>query len=595
MCATIRHPLWLADMDRMDGADRDNSCSNPEAVFMGMEYLLTGEEMAAADRYTSSCIGIESLVLMERAALSIAEEITGRFPASVPVLILAGRGNNGADGAALCRLLTERGWPAQIMYLPGDREFSRQMKKQLAILANLQKPAEEFSEDKVRKWEQKQQGGEIVLVDALFGTGLSRPLTGQALRAVQIINEIKRKSRENAADSEQILPPIRGREVLVVAADIPSGISASDGTVLGEAVRADVTVTFGFYKRGHFLYPGGEYCGDVKCAHIGIGPASLQQKPAVFTWLPMQRQRPDAPVGGDDRILCSFRLPGRNPDGNKGTFGKVLIAAGSENMCGAATLCAKACMAAGAGMVKVFSSACNRIILQEAVPEALLSVYDNEEKKEQIADKVLEAMRWADIVAVGPGLGRDTAARSILRTVLLALRPGEALLDRLVLDADALRILAEEEELQALLRDREERVQCILTPHMGEAAALMGESIAFCKQNLFETAGALAEKYRAVVICKDARTVVSTPDKSIFYLNTTGNSGMATAGSGDVLTGLTAALFAGYKGQNFQTAVMASCVHGMAGDLAAGELGEYGVTAGAIARSIPSVMKRMGD
>ncbi len=559
---------------------------------MGMEYLLTGEEMAAADRYTSSGIGIESLVLMERAALSIAEEIAGRFPAPVPVLILAGRGNNGADGAALCRLLMERGWPAQVFYLPGDREFSEQMKKQLSILENLHGLAAAFTEEAVRNWDEQHAGRDIVLVDALFGTGLSRPLTGQALRAVQIINEVKRNRAKYAADSRETLWKKDGRgQALVVAADISSGVSAADGSLQGDAVRADVTVTFGFYKRGHFLYPGGERCGEVKCAHIGIGPASLQQMPAVFTWLPGQRQRADMPAFGDDRIGCRFRLPGRDPDGNKGTFGKVLIVAGSENMCGAATLCARACMAAGAGMVKVFGSACNRIILQETVPEALLCVYDREEKPEQIVDKVLEAMKWADTAAVGPGIGRDDRARVILRTVLAAAAPGKSLVNRLVLDADALRILAEEEELQELLRNRDERAACILTPHMGEAAALMGESIAFCKRSPFKTAAALAEKYRAAVICKDARTVVSAPEESVFYLNTTGNSGMATAGSGDVLTGLTAALFAGYGGQSFQTAAMAACVHGMAGDLAAQELGEYGVTAGAIARCVPSAMK----
>lgn len=556
---------------------QNNKCMNPEAV-MRTEYLLTGEEMAAADRYTSSDIGIESLVLMERAALSIAEEIIRRFPAPVPVLILSGRGNNGADGAALCRLLQERGWRAEILYLPGSTDFSQQMKKQLSILEKLQEPAEEFSEEKVRKWDQRHKEEKIVLVDALFGTGLSRPLTGQTLWAVQVINEIKVRRKES---------------VLVTALDIPSGISATDGSVQGEAVHADVTVTFGFYKRGHFLYPGGAFCGDLTCAQIGIGPASLREEPKVFTWILQQMQRYEQAAFGNTGIECTAQLPSRNQDGNKGTFGKVLIIAGSENMCGAATLCARACMVSGAGMAKVLSSACNRIILQETVPEALLAVYEKEESPEQIADKVLEAMKWADTVAVGPGLGRDATAHLLLRTVLLAVRPGRGLLNRLVLDADALRILAEDEELQALLRTRDEGVECILTPHMGEAAALMGESITFCKRDPFKTAGTLAAKYRAVVICKDARTVVGAPENSVFYLNTTGNSGMATAGSGDVLTGLTAALFAGYGGGAFQTAAMAAFVHGMAGDLAAKELGEYGVTAAEIVRAIPGAMKRI--
>ncbi len=578
---------------------------------MRMEYLLTGEEMAAADHYTSSSIGIESLVLMERAALSVAEEITGRYQTPVPVLILAGRGNNGADGAALCRLLWEKGWPAEIFYLPGSGEFSPQMEKQLSILDKLQIPAEEFSGEKVSAWAQRQSGREIVLVDALFGTGLSRPLTGQALQAVQCINALKDQSENiyngwgrpatkdtglmqsgaenDACGQSRTEAAARGR-VLVVAVDIPSGVSATDGSLQGDAVRADVTVTFGFYKRGHFLYPGGACCGALRCARIGIGLASLQREPAVFTWLPEQTQGTDGAYAANGTGKYNFQLSRRDPDGNKGTFGKILLVAGSENMCGAATLCAKACMASGAGMVRVLSAACNRIILQETVPEALLTVYEKEDSPRQIADKVLETMKWADTVAVGPGLGRDDSARVLLRTVLLALKPGINLLNRLVLDADALRILAEEDELQSLLQNRDQRVQCILTPHMGEAAALRGESIAVCKQDPFGTAGYLAQKYKAAVICKDARTVVSAPGQSVFYLNTTGNSGMATAGSGDVLTGLTAALFAGYAGQDFRSACMAACIHGMAGDLAARQLGEYGMTAGDLARAIPAAL-----
>ncbi|MDO4283842.1 MAG: NAD(P)H-hydrate dehydratase [Eubacteriales bacterium] len=607
---------------------------------MERAYLLTGQEMAEADRFTSEEIGIPSLVLMERAALAVAEAIRERFPEPVPVAVLAGRGNNGADGLAVARLLSEAGYPVRVFLLPGEIREGSALERQRRILERLGVGTEIFAEETqeqdvgtgaeraagktAERRKERQIGADsmfrtgreaAVIVDALFGTGLGRPLTGAALAAVRAINQARRGSGESAflckrGDSAAV----SGGTPVVFAVDLPSGISADDGSVQGEAVQADVTVTFGFYKRGQMLYPGASCCGELRLADIGIGSHSLQGEPPLFTLLPETGKRTE-----------TF-LPPRDPDGNKGTFGKVLLIAGSRNMAGAAILAGRACMLAGAGMVRIMTPECNRIIVQTALPEALLTTYETVSMEPfsvesasmesasmetvprgsdvlqrsashgaalpaRTREELEAAMRWADAVAVGPGLGRSPEAAALLREVLMNLQRESVY--RLVLDADALRLLAMDPELGRLLRERDESVLCVMTPHMGEAAALAGREIVDCRRDRFALARELAEKYRACMVCKDARTVVCSWERGQQYLNTSGNSGMATAGSGDVLTGMTAALSCRCEGA-FETAVAAVYLHGISGDLAAERLGEEGVTAQAIAQEIPAAIRRLG-
>ena len=242
---------------------------------------------------------------------------------------------------------------------------------------------------------------------------------------------------------------------------------------MGCAVRCDLTVTFAYYKRGHFLYPGCSYCGDTVLRQIGIHDRSFTCEggslPEMYT---LER--------GDAAQLLSVR----NPGGNKGTFGKILIVAGSFAMCGAALLCAEACMRSGAGMVKIFTRQENRVIIQERLPEAMLTVYDTlpqepserEAAAQRIRESLLKDLAWADAVAAGPGIGRGEEAELILKTILTAVSEDpEADPPRLrgiVLDADALRILASDEKADSLLRKRKKEVVCILTPHLAEFADL---------------------------------------------------------------------------------------------------------------------------
>ncbi len=342
-----------------------------------MEYLLTGKEMTECDRYTWEAIGIPALVLMERAALGLVEEIRRDCPVSMPVLAICGRGNNGADALAAGRLLTDAGYQVRFLRLPGEVPEGSSLQTQLRILDAYGLPVEEYSPG----CSMLNDFAPAVLIDGIFGTGLSREVTGAAADLIHEINEYREGTD-------------RSRRPRVYAVDIPSGISAEDGQVMGCAVRCDKTVTFAYYKRGHYYYPGTLYCGETIRKEIGITDRSLAARPGMFT------------LSADE---LRDMLPPRDSGGNKGTFGKVLVIAGTAGMCGAAVLCARACLRSGAGMVKVFTREENRIILQTALPEAMISTYSAGER-EILREKMTDDLAWADVAVCGPGLGRDRDA-----------------------------------------------------------------------------------------------------------------------------------------------------------------------------------------
>ncbi|MCI9231597.1 MAG: NAD(P)H-hydrate dehydratase [Lachnospiraceae bacterium] len=491
-----------------------------------MRYLVSASEMREYDSNTIERIGIPACVLMERAALAAVEAIE-EFCAGggrgMPVLVMAGMGNNGGDGLAVARLLCEKGYRVEV-WTVGDRErASGQWKQQMGILENY--PVEYSRQPRRREYG--------VLVDALFGVGLSRAVEGLYAEAIDVF---------------------RGLSGWRLAIDMPSGIGTDTGEVLGRAAAADLTVTFGFCKRGLALYPGCEYAGEVRIADIGIsGRSFFGRRPGMYAY---------------DEDICAL-LPKRDGAGNKGTFGKVLLAAGSVNMAGAAVLAARAAYRAGAGMVKVITPPENRIILQQAVPEALLGTCDD-----------LEAgLEWADVAAVGPGLGKS---REALRCLERMVRQGGK---PLLVDADGLNLLSEQPGLQELLTERGRQGRAIvLTPHVGELARLLGCSVQECKRDLPAAGGSLAARLNAVVAAKDARTFICREGHGT-CVNLNGNSGMATAGSGDVLTGIIAALLA--QGMEaFEAAAVGAYVHGRAGDLVTARVGPYACTAGDMAEAV---------
>lgn len=485
-----------------------------------MEYLVTAQEMKRADDYTIQKIGIPSMVLMERAALSVFEEIEQRFGTKQPeekkTLVVAGCGNNGADGLALARLLSEQNYPVEVAFCGNQDNVSSQWREQFSILKNYP----------VKTGSKIPDGEYNILIDALFGVGLSREVSGGYLEWMKFLND---------------------SAGFKIAVDLPSGIHSDDGRVMGYAVKADLTITFAYAKRGLLLYPGAYYAGEVIVKDIGISLRSFAGiLPGMFR------------LTGK----ASSLLPQRLSWGNKGSFGKILLAAGSENMAGAAVLAARSAYRIGAGMVKVISSRCNREVVHTMVPEALFG------SEEALA----QGLFWADVLAVGPGLGIDEKAVLMLADCLK-----KSSLP-LIIDADGLNLLAADPQMQELIKEQGAGGRSIiLTPHIGELSRLTGEKVLYLKENLAEAAQKLADKWNCVIVSKDARTCICKTGRPV-CLNTTGNSGMATAGAGDALTGIIAGLLA--QGMtDYEAACKGVCLHGMAGDAAARRHGKHAVMA----------------
>lgn len=493
-----------------------------------MEYIVNAKEMKYCDENTISHYGIPSLVLMERAALAVVDEIFSHGMDCRNVLILCGSGNNGADGLAVARLLYLKGIQVKV-YLAGDKkQFSSQMKQQYEI-------AEKYNIPFVTSCEPVYS----LVVDAVFGIGLSRK-PDEAM--AHLFDKINQWNCEK------------------ISIDIPSGVSADHGNLMGAAFHADVTVTFAYQKLGMLLYPAAEYCGDICVADIGINSYSwLERKPSMYCLVP------------DDLKL----LEKRRVDGNKGSFGKVLLIAGSVNMAGAAVLAAQAAYHSGCGLVRVYTPEENRVILQASVPEAILTTYSV--KKPDLSD-LNECLSWSDVIIIGPGLGKSDAARAILKNTLQnAAVP-------MVVDADALNILAEQPE--QLLKPHTEM---IVTPHIGEMARLTGFAPSYIKENIVQTAEEFSRTYNVICVLKDCRSVIAVPYGRT-YLNLSGNDGMATAGSGDVLSGIIGSLMAQENKPEY-AAALGVYIHGLAGDAAKEHTGRRSMMAQDLVKAIHVILK----
>ncbi len=487
---------------------------------MAMEYVLTAAEMKQCDEAAINEYGIGSLVLMERAALQTAHVIMSKYGTDIYVGVMAGSGNNGGDGIAIARILHEAGIRTEINMLGDYTKLTSETTAQLETVKKLNIPIHYGVDHTLYD----------VIVDAIVGVGITRDLEGKFRKAVEAVNASK---------------------AAVVSVDIPSGVHADDGKIMGCAIKADLTVTFAYRKLGLMLYPGASCAGEVVCVPIGIPrEVTADKRTGVVTFTDSQRD---------------LRLPERNPSGNKGTFGKVLLIAGSKSMGGACYLSALSAYRMGAGMVRIFTAAQNREILLKKLPEAIVDAYTDDSddglSKDEVA-ALLIAMEWASVIAIGPGMSISDKAKEILELVLTyCSKP-------LVVDADALNLLAQDEKL---LRDfefgrRKSDSDVIFTPHMGEFARLLQCPLTEIKKNLLSCCKSFTKKYDISLVCKDARTIVTKRGK-LTYLNSSGNHGMATAGSGDVLTGIITGLLA-QKLSGFEAAVMGTYAHGIAGDIA---------------------------
>ena len=513
-----------------------------------MEFLASRDEMQKIDAYSIEKIGIPGIVLMERAALAMEEEILSRYGNDKKILIVTEKGNNGGDGLALGRMLLSHGAKVTFFEIGAIHHTTDSYQIQRTILENLgveiagQMPEEDYD----------------IIIDAIFGVGLKRAVVGVQAEVVRMMNE---------------------KTAIKIALDVPTGIDATSGKLLGETFQADLTITVGLSKIGLVLAPGAKYAGKVVVKDIGFPEKAVKEiAPHVYC----------------DTEEDLLRLPKRDPWSNKGTYGRVLAICGSKNMAGAAYLSGSAAYHTGVGLVRFFTPEENRVILQTKLPEAIMTTYEKTEHMTDETGRALEqALSWATVIVIGPGLGMSQHTSDMVKMVLTeGRRP-------LVIDADGLNTLsAMGEEGEKLLYAYPEDI--ILTPHLKEMSRLTGKSISDLKDDLIGSCqnavkNMQIEKSREhaarVIVEKDARTVVS--DGEYTYINRSGNHGMSVGGSGDVLSGIIAGLIA--QGADAMTAAeLGTYIHGLAGDIAAEKKGARSMMAVDIIRNLCDVFVNHG-
>ncbi len=505
--------------------------------------VLTARAMRAVDRAAIRG-GVPSLVLMENAAAAIVDEAASAFPEWRRVVVVCGPGQNGGDGLAAARLLTGAGTAVEIWSLTSPSAFRGDAaeNRDLAMAAGLSiSPLTSRAAWRGLAAALRRADG---VIDALFGTGLSRSLTGPARRAVLAINASGRP---------------------VVAADLPSGLSADSAVPIGPCVRAARTVALGTPKTCHLFPPARDLCGKVVVREIGIPRLILLR----------QRSRIRMVEAADVRRL----LPPRASDTHKGDYGRLAIVAGSRGKAGAAVLSARGALRAGAGLVTVFCPGSVASAVVASLPEAM-----TRELPERDGALALEAgpelraaLRDFDAAVVGPGLSTGPAIRAVVEEILAVRIP-------LVCDADALNAFPGRPDAFA-----RRRAATVLTPHPGEAGRLLSTSASSVQGLRLETATRLASKSRSVVVLKGDATLTATPAGRV-SVNPTGTPLLATGGSGDVLAGALGALLAAGLAAE-AAAFSAAWLHGAAGERLAERLGDAGLLARELADALPEVRR----
>lgn len=512
--------------------------------------IVTPAQMTAIDACAINEYGIPGLLLMENAASAVTAEaisILGGTKGKT-VTVVAGRGNNGGDAFAAARLLHSRGVSVRVWLIGAKTGISGDAGVNLTILERIGIQLFELLDDNNLESLSLDISKSQLILDGLFGTGLGREVSGLYAAAVIKINA-------------------SGKPVLAI--DIPSGIDGLDGSIKGICINASVTITFTMPKIGLVIHPGCEYTGKLVVADIGIPPCVIS-KQAIQTEL-------------IDREMVSGMIPARKANSNKGDYGKVLMVTGSTGMTGSGCLASMAALRTGAGLVYT------------GVPQSLSGIYGAMMKepiilplKEDVggclaaesAEEILAHMKKMDVTAIGPGLTSADSIRKLVENVVLNSKIP------LVLDADALNSISGNTLILKKLG-----TDTVVTPHPGEMARLTGLSISDIQKDRIGTAVKFASEYGVTTVLKGSRTIVAQPGGQV-YINTTGNAGMASAGMGDVLTGIIAALMAQGSSAG-EAAISGVFLHGLAGDTAAEKLGMQGMLAGDVVEQLPCVMKNI--
>jgi hydroxyethylthiazole kinase-like uncharacterized protein yjeF len=511
--------------------------------------LATAAEMRRADRRAIEDLGVPGVVLMEnagRGAADLIERVLG--PArGRRVAVVAGKGNNGGDGFVVARHLAGRGATVEVWLVAAVADVGGDARVNLAILGPAGIALTEVRGGDGLEALGRALSGADVIVDALLGTGASGAASGPLAGAIEAINRAGRP---------------------VVALDLPSGLATDDGTEPGPVVRADLTVAFGLAKPALYLLPGALRAGRVEVADLGV---------------PREWLARGVRLGLLEAADVAGMLPPRALDAHKGRHGHLLVVAGSRGKTGAAALACRGALRAGTGLVTCATPASQQPVIAALLAEAMTEALPETAAatlSEAALERVLALARHVDALAVGPGVGLEAETqRAVRELVRTADRP-------MVVDADALTAL-----VGHLALVREAAAPRLLTPHPGEAARLLETSVARVQADRLGSARALAEASGAIVALKGALSVVATPDGDT-TLNPTGNPGLATGGTGDVLTGIAGGLLAQglAPGPALRAAVY---VHGLAGDLAVRSRGDVGLLAGDVAEAVPAALARL--
>ena len=505
--------------------------------------ILSAAQMREVDRLTTEEFGIPGLMLMEAAAGRTVEAIEKRFGSmgSRSVLVVSGRGNNGGDGAAIARLFHDRGANVKLLLI------GRIAETRAETMSNLETLKERTSNDEPGlslveietadqfRIEASSQHHDVV-VDAMFGTGLTRPASGIFEEVIDCLNQLR-----------DFTP--------VVAVDVPSGAASDSADLIGPTVRAHLTVTFTAPKIANVLPPASYCSGELIVAAIGNPDELIESSGSTVTLV--------------EQGMVRAWLDGsrRSPEANKGSVGKVLVIAGSRGKTGAACLVGEAALRAGCGLVTVATTRTSQPVLaSRLIPECMTEPLDETSDgavAREAAGRALALAADRDVLAMGPGLGSsEESTRTFVRAVV------ESRQRPMVLDADALNALA---PWSADLSGSP-ALPLILTPHPMEMARLVGNKVEEVIRDRVEIARSFAIRHKVILVLKGSRTVIAAQDGEV-YVNPTGNSGMATGGTGDVLTGIIAGLLAQKPDDPIGAAISAVYLHGLAGDIAASRMG----------------------
>ncbi|MDP4133578.1 MAG: NAD(P)H-hydrate dehydratase [Bacillota bacterium] len=479
--------------------------------------LVTAKQMRYADNFAIENLGIDELILIENAAIAVL----GECPDSNEAAIFCGSGNNGSDGFALARHLYNRGTKVKVITVFDTENTNLNILKKLG--------AQVISFDEMKDIDAD------LYIDAIFGTGLSREVTGKAAEAINFINK---------------------KEAFKIAIDLPSGINADTGEVMGCALKADVTVTLARGKVGLYQYPGREYAGKVIVKDISI-PTMCFEKTNIFA-------------------TEGIKMPERREDTNKGSYGKVLTICGSLGMAGAAYMAAQAAVKSGAGLVSCAVPSCIFSYTGKRLIEAMTINLPDDGKVITIdaLDKIIEESKKANAILIGCGMRNTKQSAYLIREAVKTLKN-----KKLVIDADGINALKEDLNLLE---------GTTITPHPGEMARLLKSDIASVQKDRLSCACNFAKKYGCTVILKGAGTVTAYPDGRAF-INLTGNPGMSNGGSGDVLAGLTASFLAQGIPEGEVAAVY---VHGLAGDMCKKKYSDNAMSATDIIKMLPAAVKK---